>query len=140
MALTPDNAPTDLIHKLSELDEKQLAYQAKVIDQVTALMAPAKIPELFFSTKSRHDYVYEQVPVGCDLGWMCYDPNVYDGAPDGNQLHGLGLTKDAAYRDYLEQSGQLPPLPTKTVDAGPFEPNETISAGTQDDWEGDDRE
>jgi hypothetical protein len=56
----------------------------------------------FETTKKRHDYVFERVPVGHDTGWRCYDPNHYDGDPaDGDTRCGYGLTKDEAYVDYI---------------------------------------
>jgi hypothetical protein len=63
---------------------------------------PTEVPDRFLTTKKRHDYVFERVPVGHDMGWRCYDPNHYDGDPaDGDTRCGYGLTKDEAYVDYI---------------------------------------
>ena len=77
-------------------------------DQINALVERGEIPdprqavpELFFTTKRRHRYVFEPHPVGTDMGWVCYDDNKFDGVEDITR--GYGLTKDAAYVDYLEQ-------------------------------------
>ena len=122
MALTPDNAPTSLIEALHDI--------------ASGIKPAATVPELFFNTKARHRYVYDRVPVGHDTGYRCYDGSKHD-ADSAFQSgeYGDGLSENEAYADLMKD--EVPPR-TKTVDAGRFEPNEVISAGSPSEWERDD--
>jgi hypothetical protein len=75
---------------------------ARLLNADAVLVVPNDVADRFLETKKRHDYVFERVPVGHDMGWRCYDPNHYDGDPaDGDTRCGYGLTKDEAYVDYI---------------------------------------
>jgi hypothetical protein len=75
---------------------------ARLLNADAVLVVPNDVADRFLETKKRHDYVFERVPVGHDMGWRCYDPNHYDGDPaDGDTRCGYGLTKDEAYVDYV---------------------------------------
>jgi hypothetical protein len=102
----------------TEIDN--LVERGELPERVTPI--PVNLPEvaeLFFSTTKRHDYTFEQVPVGHDLGWRCYGPN-YDGdAADGNTDFGDGKTKDEAYAAYLRDTSDEPsPRLGRLVDGG----------------------
>jgi hypothetical protein len=95
------------LHPVSVSNEARTEQVQAIWELACALMhapviLPTEVPDRFLSTKKRHDYVFEQVPVGHDTGWRCYDPAHYDGDPaDGDTRCGYGLTKDEAYVDYI---------------------------------------
>jgi hypothetical protein len=100
---TPNHAPDA---EISELWEYAVALMhseaARLLNADAVLVVPNDVADRFLETKKRHDYVFERVPVGHDMGWRCYDPNHYDGDPaDGDTRCGYGLTKDEAYVDYV---------------------------------------
>ena len=128
MANTPrvGDASDSLIEKLFADELKPAIALAAAFDRIDELSRPTvKIPELFFSTQKRRDYVFEQVPLGHDLGWRCYDPEKYDGDPaDGDTTCGYGKSQDEAYVDYLHALDDNNPKPRSgiVVHSSPHEP------------------
>ena len=116
MALTPKNASDSLIHALTEI---------------------ATVPELFFSTKARHRYVYDRVPVGHDVGYRCYDGSKHDSdSAFQSGEYGDGMSENEAYADLMKD--EAPPIRTKDQDCGREEPHDYVSIGSPEDWEHDD--
>jgi hypothetical protein len=66
--------------------------------------------ELFYSTRMRREMQYDRIPIGCDLGYRCYNSRKHD--PDSayqSGEYGDGITEDEAYADWLRNVDVQPP-------------------------------
>jgi hypothetical protein len=81
---------------------------------------------LLFSAKIRN-MQYDRIPIGCDLGYRCYDGDKHD--PDSAFQSGEigdGLTKDQAYADWLGNVDEIKPRAGRVIHSSPYEPPTVI--------------
>ena len=136
MAFVPDTASDSMISALWEIALRISKDHAEALqaDHTLAARLDAdpelqsvhadRLVEKVMATKERHGYVFEQCPVGTDMGWRCFDENKFDG-PESDV--GYGLTQDEAYRDYLERADEPEEKPKTTAPllySGRDEPND----------------
>lgn len=111
MALTPGNAPPELIDKLSEAEAADLAHEKIVSDYQRALRMLGN-PETVLTPKPEIDLRGKDLDVRYQLvqgGWCAWDANRYDGAPDASgadRIIGYGPEKEDALTDLLERTAE----------------------------------
>lgn len=132
----PDEASDETINQLFEGELATSKATAAALDRLEQIMhePPTSVPELMFHTNKRHNYEFVKVPLGCDIGWGCYDPNRCDGLSDEHRVIGYGKTQDEAYIDLLNQLEDEAPKPRggMIVHSSPFEPPTVVDTLYQD--------
>jgi hypothetical protein len=91
---TPKHATDDQIAKLFDDELRPAVALNEAFNRIEAMM------DHFFSAKSRK-MVYDEIPVGHDIGYRCYDGSKHDAdsAYRAGEF-GDGLTQDQAYADW----------------------------------------
>jgi hypothetical protein len=103
MALTPQNAPEELIAKMFN-DDLNLAKAANAaLARLEEVMHKApEVVERFSSTNKRRNMVYDRIPVGHNTGYRCYDGDKHDAdSAFRSGQYGDGMSEDEAYVDWL---------------------------------------
>jgi hypothetical protein len=83
----------------------------------------AEAQRLFYTTKMRREMQYDRIPIGCDLGYRCYNDRKHD--PDSayqSGEYGDGLTQDQAYVAWLHAVDEVKPRAGRVVHSSPYEP------------------
>jgi hypothetical protein len=93
---TPKQATDDQIAKLFDDELRPAIALNEALKRVEAAI------DGFYSTKIRREMEYDRIPIGCDLGYRCYNGRKHD--PDSayqSGEYGDGLTQDQAYVAWL---------------------------------------
>lgn len=110
MAITPENAPDELIARLFGDDLKPLEAMSKAIDRVNNLMRPALNAETLMSGRTNDlpviDLRGRDIRYECHgtfrgkQQWSCWDAKQYDG--DESEM-GFGDSKEEALVDLMDK-------------------------------------
>jgi hypothetical protein len=129
MAPRPDDMNDTGIHRLFGDDLKQAeALNAALQHLERVMFEKPNVAELFFSTNKRRDMQYDEIPVGTDMGFRCFDASKHD-AESAFQAgeFGDGLTEEQAYVEWLHNTEELPPRRSRLIGLGhPEQPPESI--------------
>jgi hypothetical protein len=109
LGIDADLAPIAAVKRIDEMPRRLNIPEHYTDGEINALVEDGKLPEptsvaeLFFHTNKRRNMVFDEIPVGHDTGYRCYDGDKHD--PESAYTsgeYGEGLTEDEAYVDWLQ--------------------------------------
>jgi hypothetical protein len=118
---TPKQATDDQIAKLFDDELRPAIALNEALKRVEAAI------DGFYSTKIRREMEYDRIPIGCDLGYRCYNGRKHD--PDSayqSGEYGDGLTQDQAYVAWLQAVDEPKPRAGRAVNYSSSQPHEVI--------------
>jgi hypothetical protein len=114
---TPKQATDEQIAHLFDDELKPAIALNEALKRVEAAI------DGFYSTKMRREMQYDRIPIGCDIGYRCYNGRKHD--PDSayqSGEYGDGLTQDQAYVAWLHAVDEVKPRAGRVVHSSPYEP------------------